>query len=133
MATRKKRTKQEMNEILLKIESLSEKMNRKYKISRAFFITLNLINIFISAAIIVLNLYSIRFNTYAKETMIFFVIIAFLSTFITFIISIKTFINFSDKSGKLQQNVDKNSELLQLIQAKNTISEEDAENIMQTL
>ncbi|EGV00039.1 hypothetical protein [Mycoplasmopsis columbina] len=116
-----------------KINKLEKKVNFKYKRGRYFFIALSLINIFISAAIIILNLYSIRFNTYAKETMIFFVVIAIISTVITFIISVKTFLNITDKSSQISQNIDKNQEILETLKDKNELSSEDIEAIVQTL
>ncbi|TNK91483.1 hypothetical protein C4M98_06795, partial [Mycoplasmopsis pullorum] len=63
--------------VIKKADNLAKVANKKYFKSKGIYIFLSLASIFISATTIVLNLYSIRYNTFPQETMIYFVVISF--------------------------------------------------------
>ncbi|OAB49013.1 hypothetical protein [Mycoplasmopsis gallinarum] len=117
------------------IQELTKKIKKlkfKYGWRQGLFIFLNILTILIAAGMIVLNLYSIRFNIFADQTMIYFVLMAILSTVITFLVTVKSFLNIQDKKTQLTQNLLKNQETLSQIQEKKSISEEDVDNITST-
>ncbi|SJZ61654.1 hypothetical protein [Mycoplasmopsis verecunda] len=85
------------NQINIKSNKLKNKTHKKYILSRAFFVFLNVLAIFISASIVILNLYAIRFNEFPDKTMIFFVLIAVLSVVTTLVVSVQIFLGITDK------------------------------------
>ncbi|WP_036437830.1 hypothetical protein [Mycoplasmopsis gallinarum] len=117
------------------IQDLTKKIKKlkfKYGWRHGLFIFLNILTILIAAGMIVLNLYSIRFNIFADQTMIYFVLMSILSTVITFLVTVKSFLNIQDKKTQLTQSLLKNQETLSQIQEKKSISEEDVDNITST-
>ncbi|WP_223211684.1 hypothetical protein [Mycoplasmopsis columbinasalis] len=86
-----------------------------------------------AAVIIMLNLYSIRFNTYAKSTMYLFVTIAILSSIITFLIALKTFLNLTDKISKIKGNIAKTQDIIKDLETKTEVTAEDVDLINSTL
>ncbi|VEU78404.1 Uncharacterised protein [Mycoplasmopsis columbinasalis] len=115
------------------ITKLKNTINKKYKIGRWVFSTLSILNIIMAAVIIMLNLYSIRFNTYAKSTMYLFVTIAILSSIITFLIALKTFLNLTDKISKIKGNIAKTQDIIKDLETKTEVTAEDVDLINSTL
>ncbi|MGY5139468.1 hypothetical protein ACUZ9N_01910 [Mycoplasmopsis gallinarum] len=118
--------------IIQELEKKIKKLKFKYGWRHGLFIFLNILTILIAAGMIVLNLYSIRFNIFADQTMIYFVLMSILSTVITFLVTVKSFLNIQDKKTQLTQSLLKNQETLSQIQEKKSISEEDVDNITST-
>ncbi|MCU9939925.1 hypothetical protein NW739_04280 [Mycoplasmopsis felis] len=76
--------KNNMKEKALHIKiQLSKKMiYKKFIIYRLTFILLSILSIFISSSVVVLNLYSIRWNDFPKQTMAFFFAMSLIDQFL---------------------------------------------------
>ncbi|WP_027121419.1 hypothetical protein [Mycoplasma leonicaptivi] len=126
-----------LNEKKIEIESKFSKTKKlllkKYYLQRSIFLIMSLTSIIISAVIVILNLYSIRWNEYPQSTMIFFVIIAIISSVTTFIISIQSFINISNKKNSLKQNIESTKELIKNLENKTEISQDDLDSITEIM
>ncbi|WBP84114.1 hypothetical protein [Mycoplasmopsis edwardii] len=120
-------------ELQEKIKKVQKKSLKKYLISRWTFIILSLTGIIIAALIVILNLYAIRWNEKPVETMDLFVKIALTSAFTTFFLTIQAFLNISGTKSKVKQNVDKINEIVDLVQNKETLEQEDVDNIFEVL
>ncbi|SYV96777.1 Uncharacterised protein [Mycoplasmopsis edwardii] len=62
-----------------------------------------------------------------------FVKIALTSAFTTFFLTIQAFLNISGTKSKVKQNVDKINEIVDLVQNKETLEQEDVDNIFEVL
>ncbi|AKF41246.1 hypothetical protein MCANUFG4_00758 [Mycoplasmopsis canis UFG4] len=116
-----------------KIKKIEMKTLKKYLISKWVFITLNLTGIAIAALIVILNLYAIRWNERPSETMHFFVQIALISAFTTFFLGVQAFLNISNKKAKTKQNIQKIEEIINILEKKENIEQEDLDNISEVL
>ncbi|QNM93915.1 hypothetical protein H9M94_01420 [Mycoplasma sp. Pen4] len=118
---------------LIKIKNASVDFFRKYIFSKAFFIFFNILAILISSSIIILNLFSIRFNPFPKETLTLFVLIAVFSVFITLLIGINTLLAIQDKKSILNNNIQRAQEIIDTISEKDDLDNEDVEAINEIL
>lgn len=128
-----------MRKAKLKAKSASLSNEKKYKsvlkkylVSKFFFIFLSVLTLAVSSAIIILNLYSIRFNEYPLQTMIYFVSIAFISVVVTLLISIQSFFNVTDKISVLEENINTNIKRIEKYKENNEITREDIDELMKT-
>ncbi|MFV8401181.1 hypothetical protein [Mycoplasma sp. CR] len=116
-----------------KVHKLKRKSFAKYIFSKSFFVFLNVLAIFIAAGIVILNLYSIRFNMYPDTTMIYFVLIAVLSVVTTLVVSIQSFFGISDKKTVLKETIANLDEVINTLAKKDDISTEDYDKISKLL
>lgn len=104
----------------------------KYLISKYCFVFLSVLTLVISSIIIILNLYSIRFNEYPHQTMIYFVSIAFISVVVTLLISVQSFFNITDKITVFEDNINTNLKRIDKYKENNEITREDIDDLMKT-
>ncbi|TDV24358.1 hypothetical protein BCF59_0320 [Mycoplasmopsis mustelae] len=116
-----------------KMHLIYDKVRRKFLISKIFFISFSMLSIVLSALIVVLNLYSIRWNEYPEQTMVYFIAMALITSILTFIISIQSFLNISNRKNKIKENIVKTSELILELEEKTDLSQEDLDNINELL
>ncbi|MFV8414106.1 hypothetical protein ACNQ2I_02935 [Mycoplasma sp. Z355B] len=116
-----------------KVHKLKRKSFNKYIISRSFFVFLNVLAIFIAASIVILNLYSIRFNKYPDTTMVYFVLIAVLSVITTLVVSLQSFFGITDKKTTLKDTISNLDEVINAISAKDDLSTEEYDKIIKLL
>ncbi|TNK94552.1 hypothetical protein C4M98_04235, partial [Mycoplasmopsis pullorum] len=81
----------------------------------------------------VLNLYSIRYNTFPQETMIYFVVISFISVAITTLIAIQSLLSVSNKIAKMKQNLQKNIDTLEALSQTHNLTKEQVDDLMNFL
>lgn len=105
---------------------------RKYWVSKYCFVFLSVLTLVISSIIIILNLYSIRFNEYPHQTMIYFVSIAFISVVVTLLISVQSFFNITDKITVFEENINTNLKRIDKYKENNEITREDIDDLMKT-
>ncbi|MHA3826019.1 hypothetical protein [Mycoplasma sp. BRA285] len=116
-----------------KIQKLKKKSFRKYIFSRGFFVFLNVLAIFIAASIVILNLYSIRFNKYPDLTMVYFVLIAVISVITTLVVSIQSFFGITDKKTRLKENISNLDDIITALEKKQDLSTEEYDKIIKLL
>ncbi|WP_426461554.1 hypothetical protein [Mycoplasma hafezii] len=116
-----------------KIKKIKNVLLRKYWISRSLFVTLSILAIVISAATVILNLWSIRFNKVPDTTMSYFVSIAVLTSAMSLIVSIQSFLNIQDRKSTLTNNVNQNNELLSEFKNGKELTQEDLDQILNTI
>lgn len=119
--------------VIKKADNLAKVANKKYFKSKGIYIFLSLASIFISATTIVLNLYSIRYNTFPQETMIYFVVISFISVAITTLIAIQSLLSVSNKIAKMKQNLQKNIDTLEALSETHNLTKEQVDDLMNFL
>ncbi|QDY88621.1 hypothetical protein [Mycoplasma anserisalpingitidis] len=105
---------------------------RKYLVTKYCFVFLSVLTLVISSIIIILNLYSIRFNEYPHQTMIYFVSIAFISVVVTLLISVQSFFNITDKITVFEENINTNLKRIDKYKENNEITREDIDDLMKT-
>ncbi|MGZ9755967.1 hypothetical protein [Mycoplasma sp. 6243] len=115
--------------VIPKMHMMKNYVQKKYVLWRTIFILLSILSIAVSASVVVLNLYSIRWNSYPNETMAMFVAISFISSISTFLISIQSFLNLSNRKNKLRDNLARSNEITLELKAKTDLSQEDIDNI----
>ncbi|MGZ9762599.1 hypothetical protein ACXYRQ_03955 [Mycoplasma sp. 394] len=115
--------------VIPKMHIMKNYVQKKYVLWRTIFILLSILSIAVSASVVVLNLYSIRWNSYPNETMATFVAISFISSISTFLISIQSFLNLSNRKNKLRDNLARSNEITLELKAKTDLSQEDIDNI----
>ncbi|MHA3838636.1 hypothetical protein [Mycoplasma sp. HF14] len=116
-----------------KIQKLKKKSFGKYIFSRGFFVFLNVLAIFIAASIVILNLYSIRFNKYPDLTMVYFVLIAVISVITTLVVSIQSFFGITDKKTRLKENISNLDDIITALEKKQDLSTEEYDKIIKLL
>ncbi|VEU70394.1 hypothetical protein [Mycoplasmopsis glycophila] len=121
------------HEEVILLRQTKKKIKKKYWKSRGLFVSLSLIALFVSAATVILNLFSIRFNEIPELTMDFFVAIAILSVLMTFLISLQSFFNIQARKNTLSDNIAKNQEILNQIKSGKEISQDDINEILNTI
>ncbi|WP_025755637.1 hypothetical protein [Mycoplasmopsis cricetuli] len=113
-------------------EEVIVKSTKKYRLSFYGFVFINILAIFITASIIILNLFAIRYNPFPKETMIFFILLAIIGVVISFISSVQTFLSIKDSKDVLKNNIEVNENMIEKINKKDQITREDIDNILNT-
>ncbi|QDF64746.1 hypothetical protein [Mycoplasma nasistruthionis] len=121
------------NKLAQKIDKVKQSAYKKLISSSAIIVSLSILAILISSLIIVLNLYSIRYNEFPKQTMALFVALAVISVVITLIFAIQTFLAITNYKNKLDENVSKNKELIQNLKQKTDLNQEDIDLISDIL
>ncbi|WP_051789175.1 hypothetical protein [Mycoplasma buteonis] len=130
---KKKGNKKENIPCLTKMSVAKKIIKRKYILDKSFFIFLSLLAIVISATTLIWNLWSIRFNKVPEETMDYFVAIACLTAFVTFTVSIQSFLNIQDRKNTLKENISRNQELLNEVEQGKDLTQEDIDQILNTI
>ncbi|MEA4205991.1 hypothetical protein VBM89_00495 [Mycoplasma sp. 1199] len=115
------------------IDKVKNRVYFKYITSKTLFTLLNVISIFLSASIIVLNLYSIRFNILPDKTMDLFVAIALFSVIITMLVSIQSFLAITNKTNEYKDKISRNVEFLKEFKEQTQITDNDIEVIKQII
>ncbi|MEA4333499.1 hypothetical protein [Mycoplasma sp. 1232] len=115
------------------IDKVKNRVYFKYITSKTLFTLLNVISIFLSASIIVLNLYSIRFNILPAKTMDLFVAIALFSVIITMLVSIQSFLAITNKTNEYKDKISRNVEFLKEFKEQTQITDDDIEVIKQII
>ncbi|MEA4162405.1 hypothetical protein [Mycoplasma sp. 4404] len=115
------------------IDKAKNRVYFKYITSKTLFTLLNVISIFLSASIIVLNLYSIRFNILPDKTMDLFVAIALFSVIITMLVSIQSFLAITNKTNEYKDKISRNVEFLKEFKEQTQITDNDIEVIKQII
>ncbi|MEA4276201.1 hypothetical protein [Mycoplasma sp. 21DD0573] len=115
------------------IDKVKNRVYFKYITSKTLFTLLNVISIFLSASIIVLNLYSIRFNILPDKTMDLFVAIALFSVIITMLVSIQSFLAITNKTNEYKDKISRNVEFLKEFKEQTQITDDDTEVIKQII
>lgn len=105
-----------MNKNLMYLREQWKKYRRKYLISQTIFITINLIIIFSTSALLILNLYTIKYNDVYLNVKPFFVALTVISGFSTFMVAISSFLNFKNKKNEYENQI---KEIEALLEAKN--------------
>ncbi|MFV8470253.1 hypothetical protein [Mycoplasma sp. VS509_3] len=116
-----------------KVHKLKRKSFNKYIFSRSFFVFLNVLAILIAASIVILNLYSIRFNKYPDATMVYFVLIAVLSVITTLVVSLQSFFGITDKKTTLKDTISNLDDAINNIANKDDLTAEDYDRITKLL
>lgn len=127
-----RKTKLKKRSELLNNHEKYKSVLRKYLISKYCFVFLSVLTLVISSIIIILNLYSIRFNEYPHQTMIYFVSIAFISVVVTLLISVQSFFNITDKITVFEDNINTNLKRIDKYKENNEITREDIDDLMKT-
>ncbi|WGI36644.1 DUF4231 domain-containing protein [Mesomycoplasma lagogenitalium] len=83
---------------------------RKLFVSYTIFAILNIILIIMSSLMVVINLYSLRFNQFpdipgTEGTIYYLIIVTSISAFVTFLTSISSFFSFSERRAKLNSDI----------------------------
>ncbi|WP_324672451.1 hypothetical protein U5U50_02450 [Mycoplasma sp. 888] len=115
------------------IDKVKNSVYFKYITSKTLFTLLNVISIFLSASIIVLNLYSIRFNILPDKTMDLFVAIALFSVITTMLVSIQSFLAITNKTNEYKDKISRNIEFLKEFKEQTQITDDDIEVIKQII
>ncbi|UUM20289.1 hypothetical protein NPA13_02405 [Mycoplasma sp. 2045] len=115
------------------IDKVKNRVYFKYITSKTLFTLLNVISIFLSASIIVLNLYSIRFNILPDKTMDLFVAIALFSIIITMLVSLQSFLAITNKTNEYKDKISRNVEFLKEFKEQTQITDNDIEVIKQII
>ncbi|WP_322935527.1 hypothetical protein RRG37_00625 [Mycoplasmopsis felis] len=117
--------------IHIKIQLSKKMIYKKFIIYRLTFILLSILSIFISSSIVVLNLYSIRWNDFPKQTMAFFFAMSLIASISTFFISFQSFLNITNRKYILKENIAKNDEITSILKDKTELIQEEIDNIME--